>query len=700
MKQIIKKFGYVLLTCFMVLTMLPMNIHAAAELQLSLTYAQAYDDNHNPVTSARYGTKFTLDADEIEGMEFVSWNYRGRVMFQDRYSSTTTATMGEQNTHVWATYRLVSDVWLNTVEMKAGYYLANGSKTLTKVKPEGGYAYYDGNTNLTLHNYKCEMDAPSLDSVKTDNYNSILCTTIPLNVHLEGENELFLNKGDCVYVSVVGKAGTHLTFEGTENDSLHVKSGDDVGIRCMGGVTINGGNILTRGIGTDAGVDITVNDGSLVSYDIYCGTADRLVINGGYVESDELYNIRNITINSGRITGTINEKVANVTLGPKVEGYGSENEDGSDAVEFVRSDFGKYQWIDLLGTTNMQKYNVEVEGGMSSVSAAYPGSKITIVANQPEEGMDFDHWESPQELVFRDVKGKSTTFVMPSENVKLKAIYRKVATAITNFKVNAKDFKNVELQWDEVNGADEYAIYRKTPTADELQFVDKTSETSYQTTQITGKEYQYKVVALTNDVEGLTSKTLSCTTMLTGKPQLSIEKAGNSRFTLSWTKVDGATRYIVYRKRNDDKMKKVLTLGAKEVSYTTAEMPNGDYQFILKAARYDSKDRVMSDSSNTVKGSVATPTPSITLTAGIKQVKVSWDKVEGATNYDVYYATSKDGKYTKLTSTTSTSYTVKSLTSGKKYYFKVQGYKTYKSGTDIQYKVYTNYSSVKSATAK
>ena len=108
----------------------------------------------------------------------------------------------------------------------------------------------------------------------------------------------------------------------------------------------------------------------------------------------------------------------------------------------------------------------------------------------------------------------------------------------------------------------------------------------------------------------------------------------------------------------------------------------------------------MTESSNTVKVSVEKVNPIITLTAASKAIKVSWKKIEGVTNYEVYRATSKTGKYTKLVTTTSTSYTAKSLTSGKTYYFKVRGYKTYKSGTDIQYKVYTDDSTVKSTKAK
>ena len=64
--------------------------------------------------------------------------------------------------------------------------------------------------------------------------------------------------------------------------------------------------------------------------------------------------------------------------------------------------------------------------------------------------------------------------------------------------------------------------------------------------------------------------------------------------------------------------------------------------------------------------------------------------VEGIDKYQVYQATSKNGKYTKVKTTSTTSYTAKSLQKGKTYYYKVRGYKGTKTG-----KVYTSYSSVK-----
>ena len=305
----------------------------------------------------------------------------------------------------------------------------------------------------------------------------------------------------------------------------------------------------------------------------------------------------------------------------------------------------------------------------------------------------------PQGATYNQVGWDAYEYCTKCTYTTYEEIPMKQLLAVENLSADATDYKTVTLTWDAVAGARAYDVYRKSYDAEEFKLYKSVEDTTLVVTGVmTGKEYAFYVVAKNDAIQAKASETVSVATALEGKVKLEMEQVSASKFKLSWNKIDGATRYIVYRKRNDDKLKKVLTLGADKLEYTTAEMPNGEYQFVLKAGRYDSIDRVMTKASNTVTGSVAKVKPSITLSAGTKQVKVSWKKLEGVTNYEVYRATS--GKYTKIKTTTATSYTAKSLTSGKKYYFKVRGYKLYKSGDDIKYNVYTDYSSAKGATAK
>lgn len=69
--------------------------------------------------------------------------------------------------------------------------------------------------------------------------------------------------------------------------------------------------------------------------------------------------------------------------------------------------------------------------------------------------------------------------------------------------------------------------------------------------------------------------------------------------------------------------------------------------------------------------------------------KLFWASVEGAKKYEVYRATSSNGTYTKLTSTTSCTYTDSNLTNGTTYFYKVRA---------VADNNYSQYSTVKSHT--
>ena len=53
------------------------------------------------------------------------------------------------------------------------------------------------------------------------------------------------------------------------------------------------------------------------------------------------------------------------------------------------------------------------------------------------------------------------------------------------------------------------------------------------------------------------------------------------------------------------------------------------------------------------------------------KIKLSWEAVEGAKEYKVYYSTSKEGTYKRLTTTANTSTTHISAVPGTTYYYKV-----------------------------
>ncbi|MCC3868756.1 fibronectin type III domain-containing protein [Terrisporobacter mayombei] len=79
-------------------------------------------------------------------------------------------------------------------------------------------------------------------------------------------------------------------------------------------------------------------------------------------------------------------------------------------------------------------------------------------------------------------------------------------------------------------------------------------------------------------------------------------------------------------------------------------------------------------------------------------VKVSWNEAKYAGGYEIYRSTSKDGKYTKVATIkngNTTSYTNRSLTKGRTYYYKIRAYKLVNEKKENEEKVNSYYSDIK-----
>ena len=120
-------------------------------------------------------------------------------------------------------------------------------------------------------------------------------------------------------------------------------------------------------------------------------------------------------------------------------------------------------------------------------------------------------------------------------------------------------------------------------------------------------------------------------------------------------------------------------------------MVDGTYTYVVKAARYDSTERVMGPTSNEVVGVSVTAEVSLCISKiDDTSMSLSWDKVEGMKYYEVYRATAVDGvegTYRLLKRTTDCEVVCTGLNPEKVYYFKLRAY-TIVNGE----KVYTDFS--------
>ena len=167
---------------------------------------------------------------------------------------------------------------------------------------------------------------------------------------------------------------------------------------------------------------------------------------------------------------------------------------------------------------------------------------------------------------------------------------------------------------------------------------------------------------------------------------------------LSWSKVSDADGYIIYRstsKKGTYTKIKDITKNST-LNYTDSNLSsNKKYYYKIKSFKTSEKEKYYSYYSNVINGETKLSTPSVKLsTPKSKSIKVSWNKISGAKGYEFYRATSKNGKYSKTT-TSNLSYTSKNLTKNKAYYYKVRAYKVVNNN-----KFYSSYSSIKSISAK
>jgi len=75
-------------------------------------------------------------------------------------------------------------------------------------------------------------------------------------------------------------------------------------------------------------------------------------------------------------------------------------------------------------TITADKYAINVTGGATTpvTDEAFFGDEVTIIANEPNEGMEFDKWTSG-DVEFADETSETTTFTMPAKDVTIEAVF-------------------------------------------------------------------------------------------------------------------------------------------------------------------------------------------------------------------------------------------------------------------------------------
>ena len=206
---------------------------------------------------------------------------------------------------------------------------------------------------------------------------------------------------------------------------------------------------------------------------------------------------------------------------------------------------------------------------------------------------------------------------------------------------------------------------------DTMEKVDAANKSSYSIVNIDGSTLSVDTYQF--DEDGNASSKIDSFKIVKsklGKPTLKAEPASKTSVKLTWTAVNGASAYQLFRADSaNGEYDKIATVA--DTSYIDKDLTTGKTYYYKVIAGVGGN---ASDPSNVAAAKPALPAVHhLDINQkGFNAVQASWSKVKGATGYNLYISTAKNSGYTLAASTDGAiKAKVENLTRGTTYFFKV-----------------------------
>lgn len=160
-------------------------------------------------------------------------------------------------------------------------------------------------------------------------------------------------------------------------------------------------------------------------------------------------------------------------------------------------------------------------------------------------------------------------------------------------------------------------------------------------------------------------------------PVVSCDIATENSVTLSWTSIDSAEGYQIYKYDSDtDKFVKLKNTTA--TTYTDSGLTFGKTEtYRIRAYKKDASGKWVYTAFSkdfVATCSPAAPSTPVKVSVSENSATIKWGAVKGVTGYYVYRYDLVSGSYENIGSTTSTQFTDKNLLTGTSYKYKVKAY--------------------------
>ncbi len=227
----------------------------------------------------------------------------------------------------------------------------------------------------------------------------------------------------------------------------------------------------------------------------------------------------------------------------------------------------------------------------------------------------------------------------------------------------------INVTWGKVAGANKYVVLRRIGTESTWKTLCTTTGTSFLDNNVTpGVYYIYSIRAVNNTGYSEYDINKRITVQRVVAPYTKAANAVNG-INVTWNKVDGATKYVVLRRIGTESTWKTLCT-TTSTSFLDKNVTTGVYYiYSIRAvngtgySEYDVNKRI------TVQRIVA---PVVKVQNRSNGVHVSWNKINGATKYNVYRRLSGTSSWIYIGTITGTGGIDKGAVKGKTYSYSVR----------------------------
>ena len=347
-----------------------------------------------------------------------------------------------------------------------------------------------------------------------------------------------------------------------------------------------------------------------------------------------------------------------------------ENDGSTQAYTFTPEKSGKYVITSHAKGTIDPKCIVNV---MSS------GENVAIIEDSEGQGSNFKE-------ILELEKGVEYLFIFGMNNMSTKAEYDvdlfeytepdpepETPEKVTGLYAAGRgdDGARIRLAWNAVENATGYKILQKI--SGEYVEVGTSTTPDYNVTGLhSGWEYYFKVAAVNGKVVGPESDELHTVAACASPTGLTAKVVSDNEISVTW---DVGSAHGYYLEWSTDptfaKNKQSANLvGVNNTSKTITVNGNAkDYYVRVRLWRYWEDGYVYGNFSNAVKVAKVTGLYTAGRGGDGSTIRLAWDAVDGATEYNIYQKIS--GKYEQIGTSKTTDFNATELHSGWEYYFKV-----------------------------